>query len=219
MLRPLLTTTLLLATYWVNYLSSSGQLGKNMMHLREVFPFPYMPEGWTFGVARTAIYGMLGVRVIRSWTNQWKHNDTNNKILPRFWISSILNIVRIYATAQELYVLSVIIIALLMKVLWNILAITTTFLKNKEFHWGSVVTRNAFWLYTWWVTMATTIVGISQFIYLTISNQRPLTMRWTIGIVIIGTATALWLFKTYRNSSQLLITIVALVGVIMSIVT
>jgi hypothetical protein len=216
--KQLLTTVLLLVTYWVNYLSSSGQLGETMMKLREVFPFPYMPEGWTFGVARTAIYLMLGVWVIWSWTDKWKKSEINNQILPRFWLSSVLNIIRIYFTARERYVLSVIVIALLMKVLWNILAITSEFRKKQEFHWGAIVTRNAFWLYAWRVTMATTIVGISQLVYLTINNQRPLTMRWTIGIIALWTGTALRLYKTYRNPSQFLISIVALIGVIMSVV-
>gem|GEM_PF-2944610 len=70
MFKQLLTTALLLATYWVNYLSSSGQLGENMMRLREIFPFPYMPAGRTFAIARSAIYFCLGIWCIRSWTKK-----------------------------------------------------------------------------------------------------------------------------------------------------
>jgi tryptophan-rich sensory protein len=121
MIKQLLTTVLLLATYWVNYLSSSGQLGENLMRLREIFPFPYMPAGWTFAVARSAIYLALGVWCLRSWTKTGKHDETNKKILPRFWVSSVLNIIRIFFTAREWYALSVIIIATLMIVLWKII--------------------------------------------------------------------------------------------------
>jgi hypothetical protein len=216
--KQLITTVFLVVTYWVNYLSSSWQLGDTMMNLREIFPFPYMPEGWTFGVARTAIYLALAVWCIWWWTEKWKKSDINKQILPRFWLSSVLNIIRIYFTARERYMLSVIVIAVLMKVLWNILALTAEFRKKQEFHWWANITRNAFWLYAWWVTMATTIVGLSQLVYLAINNQRPLTMRRTIGVIILWTTTALWLYKTYRNPSQFLISIVALVGVIMSVV-
>lgn len=217
MLHPLLTTALLLVTYWVNYLSSSGQLGETMMNLREVFPFPYMPAGWTFAVARTAIYLALGIWCIWSWTPQWKSNETNNKILPRFWISSVLNIFWIFATAREWYAISVIIIATLMIVLWKILGIVTQFRNNNEFHRWAIVSRNAFWLYAWWVTMATTIVGISQFVYIMINNQRPLTIRWTRAVITLWVITAVNLYLKYRNPSQLIITLVALAGVAASL--
>jgi len=134
MTKQLLTTLLLLATYWVNYLSSSGQLGENMMRLREVFPFPYMPEGRTFAIARTAIYLALGVWCLWSWTKKGQNNETNNALLPRFWISSVLNIIRIFFTAREWYVLSVVIIVLLMVVLWKTLDISKEFRLKQEFH-------------------------------------------------------------------------------------
>lgn len=210
MVKQLLTTLLLLATYWVNYLSSSGQLGENLMHLREVFPFPYMPAGWTFAVARSAIYLALGIRCGRSWTKNGQHNETNNKILPRFWISSVLNIIWIFFTARERYVLSVIIIASLMVVLWKII-------KLLAHHKASLIQTIPFWLYAGWVTMATTIVGISQVVYIAINNQRPLTSRWTV-LVIFFWATVAWrLFIKYRNRAQVAITLVALTGVMSSV--
>lgn len=210
MLRQLLTTVLLLTTYRVNYLSSSGQLGQTMMNLREIFPFPYMPAGWTFAVARSAIYLMLGIWCIWSRTKQWKSNEKNNTILPRFWISSVLNIFWIFATAREWYALSVIIIATLMVVLWKslwLLKKTTNIRQNIPFG-----------LYAWWITMATTIVGISQFVFILINNQRPLTMRRTFLVICFGICVAGWLFWKHRNWAQLLITLIALAGVGASLV-
>ncbi len=209
MLRQLLTTALLLVTYWVNYLSSSGQLGETMMNLREVFPFPYMPAGWTFGIARSAIYLALGVWCVWSWSKHWKNNEKNNTILPRFWISSVLNIFWIFATAREWYAISVIIIATLMVVLWKILWILK---------WSKNIRQTIpFGLYAWWITMATTIVGISQFVFVLINNQRPLTTRRTTGVIALGVCVAGWLFWKHRNWAQLLITVVALGGVAASL--
>lgn len=217
MFRPLLTTALLLTTYWVNYLSSSGQFGQTMMYLREVFPFPYMPAGWTFAVARTAIYLTLGLWCIWSWTPQWKSNETNKMILPRFWISSVLNIFWIFATAREWYAISVIIIAMLMIVLWKILAVTSQFRKNHEFHRWAIVSRNAFGLYAWRITVATTIVGVSQLVYTLVNQQRPLTTRWTICVLLLWVSTALYIYYKFRNPSQLLITLFALAGIMASL--
>jgi hypothetical protein len=61
--------------------------------------------------------------------------------------------------------------------------------------------------------MATTIVGISQFIFILINNQRPLTTRRTILVVGFGILVAGSLFWKYRNRAQLIITLVALAGV------
>ena len=210
MTKQLLTTALLLVTYWVNYLSSSGQLGENLMRLREIFPFPYMPAWWTFAVARSAIYLALGVWCVRSWTKTGKHDEINRKILPWFWVSSVLNIIRIFFTAREWYALSVIIIASLMIVLWKMIQLLAH-------HKASLIQTIPFWLYAGWVTMATTIVGISQFIYITINNQRPITMRWTILVICFGAYVAGWLFWKHRNWAQLAITLVALAGVMSSV--
>jgi hypothetical protein len=70
-----------------------------------------------------------------------------------------------------------------------------------------------FGLYAWRVTMATTIVGISQFVFVLINNQRPLTIRRTAGVIGFGVFVAGWLFWKHRNWAQLLITVVALAGV------
>lgn len=205
MLRPLLTTVLLLATYRVNYLSSSGQIGQTMMYLREVFPFPYMPAWWTFAVARSAIYLTLWIRCAWSRTSQWKKNETNNMLLPRFWVSSVLNIFWVFATSREWYASSVVIISALMVVLWKILWLLRSSTNIRQ--------RIPFWLYAGWITMATTIIGSSQLVYIMITNQRPLTTRRTILVISFGTCVAGWLFWKHRNWSQVAITLVALAWV------
>lgn len=210
LLTRLLTTGLLGVTYRVNYLSSSGQLGENLLILRQVFPFPYMPAGWTFAVARSAIYLALGIWGIRSWTTQWKNNPTNNAILPRFWLSCVLNTIWIFFTAREWYALSIVVIAALMVVLWQILKLLA---RNK----AAYIQTIPFWLYAGRVTMATTIVGISQFVYIMLNNQRPLTDRRTVLVIGFGVCVAGRLFWKYHNRAQLVITLVALAGVMSSV--
>jgi len=36
----------------INYLATTDALGVSMMQLGSIFPFPYMPPGRTFGIAR-----------------------------------------------------------------------------------------------------------------------------------------------------------------------
>jgi len=51
MKNTLLSTILLILVYVFNYIGTTGQ-----ENLSGIFPFPYMPPGWTFGVAWGTIY-------------------------------------------------------------------------------------------------------------------------------------------------------------------
>jgi hypothetical protein len=94
----------------------------------------------------------------------------------------------------------------LMIVLWKIIQLLAH-------HTAALIQTIPFWLYAGWVTMATTIVGISQFVYLVINNQRPLTIRRTILVIGFGICVAWWLFWKHRNWAQVAITLVALAWV------
>ena len=207
------SSILLWATLLVNYLSSSWALGENMINLREVFPFEYMPVWATFGIARGAIYLSLIIRWVWTWTKSAQQSQTLKEITPRFQISCIINILRIFATAREWYAISVLLIASLMIVLRQILKIIST---STEILKPSWIMSIPFWLYAWWVTMATTVIGIWQLFY-TLGSPLPTTTVWMIGSLLLGICVAWWLFYRYRNLAQLTITIVALIGIGLSI--
>jgi tryptophan-rich sensory protein len=208
MQKNLISSILLLVVYYVNYLSSSGQLGANLMNLRDIFPFIYMPSGRTFGVAWSMIYLALGVWLIRSWTKRWQENKTNQKIIPLFRTSCLLNILRITTTANEWYAISVIIIAALMFCLWNILQHIW-----KQNSWFLII---PFWLYAGWVTMATTLIWLFQFIYSFWWTFVAANRRAPVAILTwLGTAT--YVYTKRRNPAQLFITCIALAGVITSL--
>lgn len=96
--------------YFTNYLSTTGQLGTSMTNLAEIFPFPYMPPGITFSVARGAIYLLLGVYIIRGRTHPVRRDPLYTQLRPYFNLTCLLNIARLQTTAQERYVISVIVI-------------------------------------------------------------------------------------------------------------
>ena len=213
MYHRIISTLLLIATLVVNYLSSSWALGENLTNLREVFPFEYMPVWATFGIARGSIYIALTVRCIRSWTTSAATSQTLKNITPRFWRSSIVNILRILATARERYAISVVLIATLMLILRQIIKIISRSTETTSPRW---IMSLPFGLYAWWVTMATTVIGIWQLVY-TLWSDLPTTTWWMIAVIIFGISVASRLFYTYRNIGQLVITIVALIGIALSI--
>lgn len=201
----IISSVLLLIVYSVNYLSTTGQLGSDLLILRELFPFSYMPAGRTFAVARSMIYLALGVWLVWSWTPEGKHDKGNKKITPWFHTSCLLNILRILFTAQQWYVISVITIVFLMLVLRKILD-----LLHKHHH--TWYTSIPFGLYTGWITMAATIVGISQLIY-TYNTTLPLTSARSRCVIVFGISIASRVFSRRHNKAQLFITFIALAGV------
>jgi len=208
MKNNIISSVLLGIVYRVNYLSSSGQRWEGMVNLREIFPFAYMPAGRTFWVAWWIIYVAIWVWLLWTRTKTWNEHKVNQKIIPWFWVSCMLNIIWILSTAYELYSLSVGIIILLMVTLWKILDLT-----QRD---STYFIRIPFGLYAWWVTMATTVIGIWQLFY-TLGSPLPTTTVWMIGSLLLGICVAWWLFYRYRNLAQLTITIVALIGIGLSI--
>lgn len=204
----IISTILLAIVYFVNYASTSWLFGQSMVNLREIFPFAYMPVWATFGIAWWMIYLALGVRLVRTWTQHGTENKVNQKILPWFWASSWLNIAWILSTAYERYSLSVIIITLLMFTLWRILQLLP---RN-----SSYFMRIPFGLYAWWVTMATTVVWISQLLYMQWLDM--VLAPWRTWIAVWTWVWVAWrVFYKRRNPAQLFITIVALIWVAFSV--
>ncbi|MDP2669545.1 MAG: hypothetical protein Q8O99_00600 [bacterium] len=58
----------------INYLATTDALGISMMQLGSIFPFPYMPPGWTFGIARGVIYLLLAVFVFVGRTQKGRES-------------------------------------------------------------------------------------------------------------------------------------------------
>jgi len=208
MQKNIVSTILLLTVYRVNYLSSSGQLWNNLMNLREIFPFEYMPSWWTFWLARGLIYLALGVRLLWSWTQKGQQNKTNQKIIPIFWTSCLLNILRITSTANEWYAISVVIITWLMLCLRYILDLIW-----KQNSWFLII---PFGLYAGWVTMATTLIWISQLLY-SAWWSFVTANRWTAIALLLWVGTATYVYQRRRNPAQLFITGIALLGVVTSL--
>ena len=205
MRTQVISTVLLLLVYIVNYLSTNWQLWGDMTNLASVFPFPYMPPGWTFMVAWTLIYVSLWWYLMFTWSKQGQESKTNEQIAPWFRASCILNILWIVSTGMERYVIAVALIFWLMLVLWMILDILSKqTLSTKE----KRMVKLPFWLYYGWVALATSILWISQFVYQR-NVELPLWQTWTIIVLWIWLLVTVYSWLRWRNIWQLLISILA----------
>ncbi len=203
------SSILLILVYIFNYLSTSWTIGESMTNLAQIFPFPYMPPGWTFGLAWGSIYLALLAYLVYIWTREWSASPLVKEISPRFWISCVLNILRIVSTSMEWYVISVALIVWLFLVLWTILNIIHESAVTKK---EEIFVKIPFWLYYGWISLATTIVATSQLVYQR-NVELPLGDTRTIVVVWTGLLVALYSWLRRKNLGQLVISLVAFAGI------
>ena len=209
MRTQIISTLLLVLVYIFNYLSSSGEFWADMANLAQVFPFPYMPPGWTFMIAWTSIYVALWVYLMFSWSKTWQTSKINKTISPRFWASCLLNILWITATAMERYVISVALIVWLFVLLWSMVRLLSDSSLTKKESW---YIRFPFGLYYGWISLATSIIAVSQLVYQR-NVELPLGQTWTIIVVGTWLLVATYSRLTWRNIWQLLISLLAFIGI------
>jgi tryptophan-rich sensory protein len=181
-----------------------------MTQLSTIFPFPFMPPGWTFGGAWGAIYLALVIWMIWLRT-QKKASDTTKALLPRYSLTCVLNILRITFTSQEWWIVSVITIIALRAVLVRIVS----YLRQQKASWQYVI---PFGLYLGRATMATTTVALSQAAYIINPSVTPM-VGWLIFIMVLSLGVSGCLFSRYRNYAQLIMTLFALAGIATSVIT
>lgn len=123
MARRILNTLLVILVYVFSYFATSTKLlGPQTTNLGNAFPFSFLPPGVVFMVARTLIFVLLGIFVIYMW-RKYKDEARNKHFLNLFAMTSILNIARLIATAQQLYVIAFMIMLLLFLALAKMLDI------------------------------------------------------------------------------------------------
>lgn len=209
MRTQVISTVLLILVYIFNYLSTSGQIGETQMNLANIFPFPYMPPGRTFMVAWMLIYVSLWWYLVFTWSKEWQTSQANKDIVSWFWASCILNVLRVVATAMELYVISVAIIVWLFIVLWTIVNLLADRKLNTRETW---LMKIPFGLYYGWISLATSIIAVSQFVYQR-NVELPLGQTWTIVVVGTWLLVAVYSWLRWRNIWQLFISLLAFVGI------
>ena len=212
--RNIISTLLLLLTYRVNYLSSNtDQLWQSLMQLDVIFPFPYMPPGWTFGWAWSIIYLTLAVYVIWSWTTAAKISPAQPDIQKWFWVTCLFNITWLITTWAEWYTLSFFVIAWLMIILGKMVAQIATYPLSKTEQRTIAV---PFGLYYGWISIATTVIGIGQLVY-QIDPNIPLSTPWIVRALGLGIIVTVRSFTRRQNRAQLLIALRAFAGVLTSL--
>jgi hypothetical protein len=193
----------------INYAGSSGIIGDALTRLDVLFPFPYMPPGITFGMARGAIYLALVIWLVWMRTRR-SHMTTNiTSLLWTYCVTCVLNILWIVSIAQERWYVSVAIIIILAIVLTSV----AHTLHRENFSWHY---RIPFGLYTGWITIAASTVAISQAVYLNyeslaLSDNRARAMM-IVALIVTG-----MLFGRYRHRAQLIIGLWAIGGIVFSV--
>lgn len=196
---------LLLGVYYFNYLGATWDiLWGSIANLGEVFPFPYMPAGLFFSLAWGLIFVMLGVTMILILIRFFSGKKYHKKITWLFALTSLLNIAWVIVTSREIYVLSVIIIALIMLVLMFIL---DKYRKNLMQH---TFGRRAFGAYYGWISMATTVLSVSILIYL-FNPAFALSSLRAYCALAIGVIVTYFSWRARRNPMALLLSFRALI--------
>lgn len=201
----------LLAMYYINYLwSATNVLWDTISDLGVIFPFQFMPPGWTFMIAWNIIFFMLAVYLIISTIKYLKIKQSNNKTIYLFLLSCILNISWISTTAQGMYILSFIIIWLLAYIVYRLLNL---YKDDKKSIW-----RITFGLYFWWISIATFPLSISQVIY----KYFPSFVLWDIWSYISIAIAILVVYLSYikwKNIYALIMWLWAVVWVFVAILS
>ena len=178
------------------------------MNLSTIFPFSFMPPGWTFGGAWTAIYVLLAIYIIFAWTAAGRADRLAQSLLPRFVITCVLNITWLRLTGLEAYGLSVVVLVVLWAILWKIMDIITHAPVDQKV-WQVTL---PFGMYVGRISMAAGVIGVSQLFHLSLPEIVS-SQCWTIGALVMAAAVTLIGRSKRKNRGQLLICLRALAGI------
>lgn len=189
--------------YYMNYLgANTSQLGISIMDLANIFPFSFMPPGWTFMVAWATIFVMVWIYLIVSFIRYIKTKQDDRAALRLFLATCVVNILRLIVVGRGWHVVSVILIFLLMILLWRLL---DHYKNNKKSIWWAT-----FGLYFGWISIASMVIGISQVLYTYFPNIA-LSTGWAYIALCIGIITTIYSWLRWKNPYALAMSIWALI--------
>ncbi len=205
---------LLLGVYYINYTGAIGAIpgltdSMSISNLWQVFPFPFMPPGQFFAIARGLIFALLGIFMFITLARLIQNKGYHKKITRLFALTSLLTIAWVIVTALQMYLLSVIIIAILMVLLIIILN------KYRRNWLQNTFGRRAFGAYYGRISIATTVLSSSILIYLYHPAFVLSTTRTYIALAI-GLLITLFSRLRRRNPMALLLAFRGLIGALVS---
>ena len=204
-----LSLILVAGVYYANYLGATGMWGMSINNLAQVFPFPFMPAGVFFGIARTLIFVLIGIFAIIAVGQYIRDGRTHKRTMTWFAISSVLNILWVYITALGYYAWSVLIIALIMVVLSQILN------RLKSRNAQCTLGRWAIGAYYGWISIATTVLSLSMLVYL-YDKTLVLSTTWSYIAIAIGMLVTICSWFRWRNPAALLLSFRGLIGALVA---
>lgn len=192
----------------VNYLSVSWVFTwLTTNNLKNKFPFDYMPPGIIFAISWGIIYTLIWIYLCSLIYRLYKDfNKNSKKEVIYFTIINILNSSWILFTSFEKYILAWIIIFILF---------ITLIIFIQKFA-NSLYKKIAFWIYLWWITIASFTLTIAQFVYLYNNEIALLNIFW-YGILAFNTIIVWIIFWKIKNLFAFFWSISAIIIIILKL--
>ncbi len=222
MKNNIISTLLLFATLFFNYMNTSWNWGVSNEVLSETFPFMFMPPGWTFMWARGVIYLLLIVYVAYGRIRQPKKWSAYQATQSWFWGSCLLNSLRITASGQWWHIVSVVLIFMMRWVLANILDLISSKILSKDDQSASQKKetfrslRVPFGIYYGRISLASSVLWLSQAVALW-NVDITMSTWWILFVLIIGLFVIVLSRKKRKNYGQILISIRAIIWIFTSL--
>ncbi len=215
-LLAILNTLALIATMYVNYLSTSLPInGKDTRELSDMYPNVFVPAGFTFsiwGIIYLFLIGFIIYQFVKSNFDGIKHHHFLSRISFFFIFSCLANISWIFLWHYELVLLSSIMMICLLASLiyiYNRLEVGERKVTGAE-KW---LVHIPFSIYLGWITVAT-IANVTALLVDIDWNQFGLPERiWGIIMIFIATFVGLKVYSDKKDNAYLLVLIWAFYGI------
>lgn len=201
------------ATVIVNGLAGSTSLigGKVTAAVSNANPTLVTPAGYTFAIWGV-IYGLLGLFVIYQALPGQRTKPFRAKISWLFVVSSILNIIWLFAWQFEALVASVVVMVLLL------ISLITIYLRldigRRKAGWGEIIAVHLpFSVYLGWITIATIANIAATLVSLNWNGLGLGPETWAVLIILIATVIASLVAFTRRDIAYELVIVWAFLGI------
>jgi tryptophan-rich sensory protein len=214
-IRPTLVWIALLATLFVNYLSTTGGLNNiDTAAISDRYPVPFTPAGYVFSTVWSAIYlGLIAFGVYQSRKHERRVSVLVDLVSALFILSCLLNIGWLFAWHYDLLSLSV---GLMLGLLVTLISIyqTVQLPRNQRFTGWEWKVRLPFRIYLGWISVAT-IANITIWLYaLGFDGFGVDPAVWTAGLMFVAAGLAIEMIRRYEDYAFPAVIAWALIGIV-----
>lgn len=196
-------------TVYVNYLAGSGQLNDaGTGELSDLYPVLFTPAGFTFSIwgiiylLNTLFCGLQLFKLIKS------PDTINSNHIFIFLLVCVFNMAWLYTWHYKLLLISVIVMLLMLLTLIFGLIVSRKVRTDSAQNFFEYMN---FSVYLGWISVAT-IANISAWLY-TLEVGSNYQLQFTILMILIATALAIWFSSKLRNYAFAFVVFWALFGI------